>query len=567
MLDFGLAKVMREKGEESDLTGAGAILGTPDYIAPEQTLDAAGADIRADIYSLGCTLYYLLTGAPPFRGKSVYQVLQAHQSLEAQSLNLVRPEVVGELAAVVQKMMAKDPGRRYQTPVEVAQALTPFIKSEGAEASAKPSSPEPSQGSVPGVGKAWAQRRRLIEAVVVLGVLLLGGLGLWAAGVFKVKTPAGIIVLNNLPADAEVLVDDVKVSVTWGSDAKEAWIRVHPGTKKIGAKTKDGIQVIGEVVEIEDGGRKVLTARLEPLGKAALPGLPDTGKPPGTKPPPISVSTEYKPYTNSLGMKFAWIPPGTFLMGSPENEAGRYNDETRHRVTLTKGFWMGVHLVTQGQWQAVMGSNPSHFQSETRPVEMVLWEECQEFCRQLSKREGKVYRLPTEAEWEYACRAGTTTAYYFGDDPAKLGAHAWYRENSNGQTHPIGQKSPNAWGLFDMQGNVWQWCEDYPCSDQVDPQGPVRGSFRVPRGGSWGSISGRCRSAELRLARAGTSGRRPGLPPCPGSVGRNPACVDEPVKPALPVRMRSSLEKPGLITPRVLPLQATHGVKRRHVQI
>jgi serine/threonine protein kinase len=128
VLDFGLAKVTRAKSENTGLTNSGAMLGTPDYIAPEQTLDAATADIRADIYSLGCTLYYLLTGAPPFRGRSLYAVLQAHQTLEAEPLNVVRPEVPEELAAVVRTMMAKDPAKRYQTPVEVARALAAFVK-------------------------------------------------------------------------------------------------------------------------------------------------------------------------------------------------------------------------------------------------------------------------------------------------------------------------------------------------------------------------------------------------------------------------------------------------------
>jgi formylglycine-generating enzyme required for sulfatase activity len=205
-------------------------------------------------------------------------------------------------------------------------------------------------------------------------------------------------------------------------------------------------------------------------------------------------------FTNTLGMKFVWIPPGTFLMGSPSGEQGRFSDETQHRVTLTKGFYLGVYAVTQTEWQAVMGTNRSHFKGDKRPVERVSWDHCQEFCRKLSEREGKTYRLPTEAEWEYACRAGTTKAYYFGDDPAKLPDYAWFDGNSGDETHPVGQKKPNAWGLYDMHGNVWEWCQDwyggYPTSDQVDPQGPSEGSDRVYRGGSWRHDPRRCRSAD-----------------------------------------------------------------------
>src|SRR5262249_23004506 len=149
------------------------------YVAPEQTLDAANADIRADVYSLGCTLYYLLTGAPPFKGRSHYEVLQAHQTMEARPLNLVRPEVPKELAAVVRTMMAKDPARRYQTPLALAQALAPFV----------------TQGAKPSPKRKW-----LIDGAIAGGVLLLGLLGLLAGGVFRVKTPEGtLVVVVNVP--------------------------------------------------------------------------------------------------------------------------------------------------------------------------------------------------------------------------------------------------------------------------------------------------------------------------------------------------------------------------------
>jgi serine/threonine protein kinase len=328
VLDFGLAKAKSEKAEETGLTGEGQMLGTPDYVAPEQTLDAAHADIRADIYSLGCTLYYLLTGAPPFEGLNLYGVLHAHLSMEAKPLNLVRPEVPERLAAVVRKMMAKDPAKRYQTPAEVVQALSVFGKSGtkgappksslersvGAEpAGAKPAKPEPpvepsagvakpkspateaaqpvasdtlTEGSITSVGvrKSGANRKRrqevaqpsskkrwLIGGGIGVGLLMFGLLGMWASGVFKVKTKDGTIVLENLPADAEVLVDGAKVWVSWGDGGKEAHISVKPGTHKIEA-TKDGIKVIGEEVEIDAGERRPLVVRLEP---APLPGQAD----------------------------------------------------------------------------------------------------------------------------------------------------------------------------------------------------------------------------------------------------------------------------------------------------
>ena len=315
VLDFGLAKATREKADDTGLTGEGAMLGTPDYIAPEQTMDAANADILADIYSLGCTLYYLLTGAPPFKGRSVYEVLQAHHSTEARPLNLLRPEVPEELAAVVCKTMAKDPAQRYQTPAEVVRALAAFIKPGAKGASQKPSQDlsfgepeakaersvapatesvrrEAATTQVPAtagretltegssmsadLGKSRATRQRrppaaapksrkkwLIGGGVAAGVLLLGLVGMWAAGVFKVKTKDGTIILEDLPPGAEVLVDGERVTVTWGTEGKKAEITVRPGTRKVVAR-RDGVQVLGEEVAIEDGGRKVLTARLEP---------------------------------------------------------------------------------------------------------------------------------------------------------------------------------------------------------------------------------------------------------------------------------------------------------------
>jgi formylglycine-generating enzyme required for sulfatase activity len=212
--------------------------------------------------------------------------------------------------------------------------------------------------------------------------------------------------------------------------------------------------------------------------------------------------------TNSIGMKLARIPKGTFMMGSPETEAGHHISETLHEVTLTKDYYLGVYEVTQDEFRKVMGDNPSHFEGPpSRPVERVSWEDAVEFCKRLSdkpeeKKTGWKYRLPTEAEWEYACRAGSQTAYSFGDDARLLGDFAWFSDNSNRQTHAVGGKKPNGWGLYDMHGNVWEWCGDlygdYPRGSVTDPTGPNVGSDRVLRGGCWGNVAARCRSA-LRL--------------------------------------------------------------------
>jgi len=218
-----------------------------------------------------------------------------------------------------------------------------------------------------------------------------------------------------------------------------------------------------------------------------------------------------KTITNSIGMKLVLIPKGTFQMGSPIEEKRVSYHEEQHQVTISKDYYLGVTEVTQGQYEKVMGINPSYFQSEKikgsssdHPVEQVSWEDAVEFCKKLSdlpeeKQAGRVYRLPTEAEWEYACRAGSKTNFSFGESSKSLGDYAWFIENSNGQTHPVGEKKANAWGLYDMHGNVWEWCSDwfgdYPKGAVSDPVGPREGSRRVDRGGSWLSEAAFCRSA------------------------------------------------------------------------
>ncbi len=187
------------------------------------------------------------------------------------------------------------------------------------------------------------------------------------------------------------------------------------------------------------------------------------------------------------------VPGGTFNMGSSNSE-GYASEKPQHEVTVA-GFYIGKYQITQEQWQQVMENNPSHFKGgKNLPVETVSWNDAKEFCKKLSRMAGREYRLPTEAEWEYACRAGTT-GYYAGD----LDDIEWYDKNSRSKTHPVGQKQPNAYGLHDMHGNVWEWCRDwygaYEAGPDRDPVGPPTGEYRVLRGGSWINYGHACRSA------------------------------------------------------------------------
>ena len=221
---------------------------------------------------------------------------------------------------------------------------------------------------------------------------------------------------------------------------------------------------------------------------------------------------------NSIKMRLVQIPAGEFLMGSPDSDSEASSDEKpQHRVRITWPFHLGAFEVTQSQYQQVMGSNPSSFKDESGllPVENVSWTDAQEFCTKLSelpqeKQAGRQYRLPTEAEWEYACRAGSTSRYGFDESRDSLGSYAWFIENSGGKTHPVGQKKPNAWGLYDMHGNVYE-CSDrfgnYDASAVDDPRGPAAGSDRVFRGGSWLNVAWCCRSAyRVRLTPVRPSG-------------------------------------------------------------
>jgi len=204
-------------------------------------------------------------------------------------------------------------------------------------------------------------------------------------------------------------------------------------------------------------------------------------------------------------LEMMYIHGGSFQMGSPGTEKDRGRDEEPHPVTLSD-FWIGKYEVTQKQWQAIMGNNPSSFKGDELPVEMVSWQDCQEFCRKISKNTSKRFSLLTEAQWEYACRAESKTKFFFGDSDLELGEYAWYNSNSGNKTYPVGEKRSNKWGIYDMHGNVWEWCEDWYggyrsdyffsfSESQNNPKGPWSGEFKILRGGSWNLNSKYSRSA------------------------------------------------------------------------
>ena len=566
VLDFGLAKATRENPLDGALTHEGQMLGTPDFIAPEQIRDAQSAGIQADIYSLGCTLYYLLTGAAPFHGPCLYDLLQAHFSMNALPLNLVRPEVPAELAALVGKMMAKDMNRRFQTPAEVAEALKPFFKK--AVATSKP------DVSMLGIS---VPRQESVQATPAMAE---SAKRMAQQGTKPANEPSSLSG-SQLPPVAELMEPESagggpQAEPARGSKSRPPW-KSLPHIAAAGAFSVIMLAII--IIIISKNGRMTVVSEqgnttvvvgqtADGVGRAtdnvSTPGEPRASKPaesPAKPPPdgaaltatsgfggapsaagdraagdpnaapsggqradgaPPAPASDPKPppvVANSIGMKLALIPAGEFMMGSPDPNATP-NERPEHKVRISTPFYMGVTEVTQAQYEAVTGSNPSYFSPKGEgkdkvagqphgeyPVEQVSWLDSVLFCNGLSKKEGLApyyqvngedvktgdrkgpgYRLPTEAEWEYACRGGKSGPFSAGPD--SLAEYGWFRANSNGSTHPVGKKRPNKFGLYDMAANVWEWCSDeygeeyYKKSPEVDPPGPSGLSTRVRRGGS-----------------------------------------------------------------------------------
>ena len=293
------------------------------------------------------------------------------------------------------------------------------------------------------------------------------------------------------------------------------------------AATSKSNDIAALTAELERTKKELASARsaTPPAGARPVVPVPNTANPPATpatSPSPFDplptpdVETSGKAFTiPDLSMEMLWVKPGTFEMGSPTSEAGRSKYETQHQVTLTEGFWLGKYELTQAQWEKVVGSNPSRFKGVNRPVERVSWTGVTAFCEKLTALEreagrlpaGMAYQLPTEAQWEYACRAGTTTAYAFGD--SLTSGQANISGGPRGTTE-VGKYPANGWGFHDMHGNVWEWCADwygdYPAGAVRDPVGPAGGSYRVIRGGSWNFTASFARSAfRIRIESAFSS--------------------------------------------------------------
>ncbi len=517
VMDFGLAKrVVDVDPNEAKLTRDGGLLGTPSYMAPEQCKgDVAAIGPATDVYALGVILFEMLTGRTPYTG-AMSVVIGRILTAPVPPVQEFRPEVHSRLDAICRKAMAKEPADRFASMAEFADALGKYLKAPSASPPPLPAppvaavvqAPAPMVGRSPfddldgaapstpalkkakwgrvvgGTTKPAAVPRRRRVSVLILCVAGLLGLGLAAVAgmiVVKVRTP----------------------------DGKETEVTAPTGSKMT----------------------------VDPKGNVTV-ALP--GDAPAATPAEI---------TNGIGMKLKLIKPGAFTMGSPKKEEGRNDNEGQHEVEITRAFYMGAYPVTVGQFAAFVkddgyqtdaekdgkggvGFNatttaweqkaeytwrhPGFSQGDDHPVVDVSWNDATAFCAWLSQKEAKLYELPTEAEWEYACRAGTTTRYWCGDPDASLKgnaniADASLKEKSPGSTQavawndgyaftsPVGTFKPNPWGLYDMGGNVDQWCADgfgpYRAGHIKDPNGIDGANNRTLRGGSWLDVPSLCRSA------------------------------------------------------------------------
>ena len=497
--DFGLARIETTHSLISE-TATNAMLGTVNFASPEQQRNPRNACFQSDIWSLGATLYQLLTG---------HDVLGMRESLIPQPLR-----------EIVLKATERAITDRYQEMKAFCRSLQQAVVSESPKTAVIPSAPPEPEPADSSLADQWRRMREQVEQTQAEAR---------AIAEKRQDYAAAAQMLDGVPEhlrDARIFDEVIR--------RRDRVAALDSQIQKSVAElqTKGLREAIEELLKLQPK-RKDMQQLLAELPAAPVSGTAiAAGEPSGTRPPLLVAPFSAKQaaaaqeawarylgigveVTNGLGMKFRVIPPGTFDMGSPNSEPKRSDDETFHKVTITQPKLLGVYPVTQGEWTKLMGSNPSGFKSVSGqdasrfPVEQVSWEDAQKFLTKLNSEhvlDGWRYRLPTEAEWEYACRAGTVTPFWFGSElngkQANCDGNYPYQADKGPylkRPSVVGSYSTNPFGVHDQHGQVWEWCEDwhgaYDTSASQDPTGASSGSSRVLRGGSWYYHAYYCRSA------------------------------------------------------------------------
>jgi formylglycine-generating enzyme required for sulfatase activity len=488
LMDFGLALPFEAR---TRLTSTGEPLGTPAYMPPEQArgeLKRIGPP--SDVYSLGVIFYEMITGRLPFTGQ-MFSLFAQILSAAPPAPSSLRPEVGIETDRLCARAMAKDPERRFPNAGALADALSSYLSS----------SPDQSGNDAPTFVYPSARMRSNAPDTAVRQEPAPP-----SADLVHVKCPhcqQTLLVLADL-AGGEVpcpncrdfqatLVGGQKEGVRETPHHRTSLLEMTPTSRSRGTVRWLGVALVCLLL----------------LTPAILWLTRDRSRP------------EPKERTNSIGMKLILIRSGKFLMGSPAQEKDRSDDEgPEHEVEITPAFWMGATEVTTAQFRSFVEKTQYRTEWEEAklpdtwkqnllgttdddPVVLVTWNDAMKFCEWLSREEGETYTLPTEAEWEYACRAGAETPFFFGErNEDQMRLHAWYLSNSESRPRHVGMKKPNPWGLFDMHGNVWEWCSDgyadYSTEAARNPRGDEMSINRVIRGGCWNSAMSDCRSASRR---------------------------------------------------------------------
>ena len=516
ILDFGLVR----GADDASLTQSGALLGTPAYMSLEQAKNEH-LDGRCDLYSLGVVLYRMVTGEMPFQGNNLITVLAAMMSATPVEPMKHNPSIPAKLNDLILRLLSKNADDRPASASVVFDALTDVeaapAKTEAVAPLAAMPTTAPESNTSPPVPtpvapqterpRRWPRLSLAIGSVAVAAVIF---------GVVNRPNIRDVEVAEAKKTPPPAVVERIVPQVD------DPVLKVDPPIPKIDLTPK---KADPPVAPTSPPKADPPPEKVEPKQVAEPKAVEPKKNPvPAEKPAPFPPTAKAgDKFTNAAGIELVYVPPGSFTMGSPKSEQdwvrktfgdaiGEWGaQETQHKVEITRGFYLGRYAVTQAEYAKVMGKNPSSFSSTGDgkeavadldtgrfPVESVSWEDAKEYCSKLSAKEGKEYRLPTEAEWEYACRAETTTAYNVGPTLSEGDANFGGRiaRTVKVETYPA-----NAWDLCDMHGNVCQWCEDryganyYKDSPAQDPKGPAEGSGRVTRGGDWKMIAGGCRSA------------------------------------------------------------------------